>query len=89
MADALMFAGLTVAVMTFVGIGVHFGERWVDKHFELPPAPSEEWRKAVDSIVKKCTLASTLHMSTTFNADGSKALADLLTTMAKKLDRVP
>lgn len=49
--------------------------------------PSKEWREMVEPIVKKCRLADTLEMNTTFNSDGSKALAGLLERMADELDR--
>jgi hypothetical protein len=49
--------------------------------------PCQEWREMVEPIVKKCRLAETLEMNTTFNPDGSKALAALLERMAAELDR--
>jgi hypothetical protein len=49
-------------------------------------ARSRAWEDAVSPIVKKCQLASSLHMDTRFNSEGSKALGELLNNMAKKLD---
>ena len=48
--------------------------------------PCQEWRDMVEPVVKKCRLAETLEMNTTFNPDGSKALAALLERMAAELD---
>lgn len=44
------------------------------------------WIEMVEPIVKKCRLAVALDMNTSFNLDGSKALADLLEKMAQTLD---
>jgi hypothetical protein len=49
--------------------------------------PSREWRALVEPVVSKCRLAEVLEMNTTFNTDGSKALAVLLERLADELDR--
>jgi hypothetical protein len=72
--------------MVCTGVGVHFGERWVDSFFQRSSS-STAWRDAVEPTVKKCSLAATLHLNLNLNADGSKALGDLLIKMAQKLDR--
>lgn len=45
------------------------------------------WIEMVQPIVKKCRLAIALDMNTSFNLDGSAALADLLEKMAERLDK--
>lgn len=49
--------------------------------------PSKEWREMIDPVVKKCRLAVTLDLNTSFNPDGSRALATMLEAMADELDR--
>lgn len=44
------------------------------------------WIEMVQPIVKKCRLAIALDMNTSFNMEGSMALADLLEQMAQRLD---
>lgn len=52
----------------------------------MPPDAEKPWAGMVAPIVRKCRLAVTLDMNTSFNIDGSKALADLLEKMAQRLD---
>jgi hypothetical protein len=46
----------------------------------------DEWKLMVAPIIAKLQLSTTLNMDTTFNADGSAALAKVLEAMASKLD---
>lgn len=47
---------------------------------------SKPWAEVVEPVVKKFKLSTTLGMNTTFNPEGSAALADLLVQMAKLID---
>lgn len=47
---------------------------------------TKPWAELVRPIVKKCRLAVALEMNTSFNMDGSTALADLLEKMAAVID---
>lgn len=52
----------------------------------MTDAETKPWAALVRPIVKKCRLAVALDMNTSFNMDGSTALADLLEKMAATID---
>lgn len=84
MTDALFIFG-EIALISLCGYYAHEGilRLWKPRL----RVPSKEWREMVEPIVKKCRLAVTLDLNTSFNPDGSKALAAMLEAMADELDR--
>jgi hypothetical protein len=61
--------------------------------FELDFAPplgqtqmTDTWKEVVESTVKKCELAATLHQELHFNDRGAEALGKMIKKMAERLD---
>ena len=53
---------------------------------KLEEPSGKTWLESVQPLLVKFEVAGALNGVTTFNSDGSKALANLLKTMAIKLD---
>jgi len=84
MLDGLLIFGELSLIVLGGCYAVDFIERrWKPKL----RVPTQEWRDMVEPIIKKCRLAESLDMNTSFNPDGSKALAAVLERMADELDR--
>jgi hypothetical protein len=50
--------------------------------------PPTEWQEKVAPLVSKFRLAATFQSEVIFDADGAAAMALMLETMAKQLDRI-
>lgn len=84
MADAMLLFG-ELALITLCG---YYADEIAQRLWKpTPRVPCQEWRNMVAPIVKKCRLSATFNGSTSFNAEGSDALASLLDRMATELDQ--